>query len=37
MAIANPIIPHVELKCFKPSEFDAALAWASEIEGGPGG
>ena len=35
MAIANPIIPHVELKCFKPAEFDAALAWASEIEGGP--
>lgn len=34
-AIANPIIPHVEVRCFKPAEFDAALAWASEIEGGP--
>ncbi|SEG52878.1 STAS/SEC14 domain-containing protein [Bosea lathyri] len=35
IGIANPIIPHVEVKSFKPAEFDAALAWATEIEGGP--
>lgn len=35
VAMANPIIPFVEVKCFKPGEFDAALAFATEIEGGP--
>jgi hypothetical protein len=35
VAVANPIIPGVEIRCFKPAVFDAALAWAGEIEGGP--
>jgi hypothetical protein len=35
VAVTNPLIPFVEVKCFKPAEFDAALAWATEIEGGP--
>lgn len=35
VAMANPLIPFVEVKSFKPAEFDAALAWAGEIEGGP--
>ncbi|GAU81650.1 STAS/SEC14 domain-containing protein [Bosea sp. BIWAKO-01] len=35
VAIANPVIPFVEIRCFKPIEYEAALAWVSEIEGGP--
>ena len=35
VAMANPVIPFVEVKCFKPATFEAALAWAGEIEGGP--
>lgn len=35
VAIANPLLPFIELRSFKPAEFDVALAWASEIEGGP--
>ncbi|KFC72890.1 hypothetical protein FG93_02073 [Bosea sp. LC85] len=35
VAIANPIIPFVEIRCFKPIEYEAALIWVSEIEGGP--
>ena len=35
VALANPVIPFVEVKSFKPAEFDAALTWAGEIEGGP--
>ena len=34
-AIASPLVPFVEVRSFKPGAFDAALAWASEIEGGP--
>jgi hypothetical protein len=36
VAVTNPIIPAIEVRCFKPAEFEAGLAWASEIEGGPG-
>lgn len=35
VSATNPVIPFVEVRCFKPAEFDAALAWASDIEGGP--
>jgi hypothetical protein len=35
VSFANPVIPFVEVRCFKPGEFDAALAFATEIEGGP--
>lgn len=35
VAIANPIVPFVEIRCFKPIEYEAALIWVSEIEGGP--
>ncbi|HEV7325692.1 MAG TPA: STAS/SEC14 domain-containing protein [Bosea sp. (in: a-proteobacteria)] len=35
VAIAGPLVPFVEVRSFRPGEFDAALAWASEIEGGP--
>lgn len=34
--LASPLLPFIEVRCFKPGEFDAALAFASEIEGGPG-
>lgn len=34
-AVAGPLLPFVEVRSFKPAQFDAALAWASEIEGGP--
>lgn len=34
-AVASPLVPFVEIRAFKPEEFDAALAWAGEIEGGP--
>jgi len=37
VAFANPVLPHVEIRCFAPAEFQAALAWAGEIEGGPEG
>lgn len=30
-----PAIPYVEIRTFRPEEFDAALAWAGDIEGGP--
>lgn len=35
VAITSPLMPFVAVRCFKPDAFDAALAWASEIEGGP--
>lgn len=35
VSIANPVIPFVEIRSFKPIEYEAALAWVSEIEGGP--
>lgn len=35
VAITSPLMPFVAVRCFKPGEFEAALAWASEIEGGP--
>lgn len=35
VAIANPLLPFVEVRSFKPAEFDVALAWASEVESGP--
>lgn len=35
VALANPVVPFVEIKSFKPAEFAAALAWVTEIEGGP--
>jgi hypothetical protein len=35
VALAGPVLPFVELRSFKPGTFDAALAWASEVEGGP--
>ena len=35
VAIASPLLPFVEVRSFKPEAFEAALAWASEIEGGP--
>ncbi len=35
VAIANPFLPFVELRSFKPAEFAVALAWASEIESEP--
>lgn len=34
-AIASPLVPYVEIRAFKPEDFDAALAWVTEIEGGP--
>jgi hypothetical protein len=34
-AIASPLVPYVEIRAFKPEEFEAAMIWATEIEGGP--
>lgn len=34
-AVASPLVPHVEIRAFKPEEFGAAMIWATEIEGGP--
>lgn len=34
-AIASPLVPYVEIRAFKPAEFEAAMIWATEIEGGP--
>ncbi|RDJ22117.1 STAS/SEC14 domain-containing protein [Bosea caraganae] len=34
-SIASPLVPYVEIKAFKPEEFEAALIWAADIEGGP--
>jgi hypothetical protein len=31
--IVDPLVPFIELRTFDPGEADAALAWASEIEG----
>lgn len=33
--IVSPLVPYVEIRAFKPDEFDAALSWVSDIEGGP--
>ncbi|CAM5763850.1 STAS/SEC14 domain-containing protein [Bosea minatitlanensis] len=30
-----PVIPFVAIRSFPPSEREAALAWAADIEGGP--
>lgn len=30
-----PVVPFVEIRTFPPSEREAALAWAADIEGGP--
>lgn len=34
-AIASPLVPFVEIRAFRPEEYEAALAWVTEIEGGP--
>ncbi|UZF90284.1 STAS/SEC14 domain-containing protein [Bosea sp. NBC_00550] len=33
--LLNPAIPFVTVRTFKPEEYDTALAWAGDIEGGP--
>lgn len=35
VAVTSPLLPFIEVRCFKPGEFDTALAFASEIDGGP--
>lgn len=35
VALSSPLIPFVEVRSFKPADYEAALAWVSEIEGGP--
>lgn len=35
VAIANPLVPFVELRSFPPGDLDRAMAWVAEIEGGP--
>ncbi|CAH1670582.1 SpoIIAA-like [Hyphomicrobiales bacterium] len=33
--LLNPAIPFVTVRTFKPEDFETALAWAGDIEGGP--
>ena len=35
VTLVNPAIPFVVVKAFEPRQFDEALAWAGDIEGGP--
>ncbi len=35
VSLVNPAIPFVTVRAFKPDEFEQALAWAGDIEGGP--
>lgn len=35
VAIANPLVPFVEIRSFTPGDIDHAMVWAAEIEGGP--
>ena len=34
--LLNPAIPFVSVCAFKPEDYETALAWAADIEGGPG-
>ena len=34
--LLNPAIPFVTVRAFKPEDYETALAWAADIEGGPG-
>ena len=33
--LLDPAIPFVKVRAFKPEDFEKALAWAGDIEGGP--
>lgn len=33
--LLNPAIPFVTVRAFKPEDYEKALAWAGDIEGGP--
>lgn len=35
VSLVNPAIPFVTVRAFKPDQFEEALAWAGDIEGGP--
>lgn len=34
--LLNPAIPFVTVRAFKPEDYETALAWTADIEGGPG-
>jgi len=34
-SVAYALVPHCEIQCFKPAEYDGALAWAGGFEGAP--
>ena len=33
--LLDPAIPFVKVRAFKPEDYDKALTWAGDIEGGP--
>uniref|UniRef100_A0A9E8CQS5 STAS/SEC14 domain-containing protein n=1 Tax=Bosea sp. NBC_00436 TaxID=2969620 RepID=A0A9E8CQS5_9HYPH len=33
--LLDPAIPFVKVRAFKPADYDKALTWAGDIEGGP--